>query len=62
MSITVVLADDLDVGLGLKDETQARTHHLLVVGQHHGDAHVPSLCSGRRARTAKPATAARRWS
>ena len=49
--------DDLDVGLGLEDETQARAHHLLVVGQHHGDAHVPSLGSGRRARTAKPPSA-----
>ena len=42
------LAHHFDVVLGLEDQAQSRAYHLLVVRQHHGDAHVPSVFALRR--------------
>ena len=48
------LADHLEVGLGLEDQTEARPHELLVVGQQHADAHARPSRSGSLAWTRKP--------
>ena len=48
------LADDLEVGLGLEDQAEARPHELLVVGQQHADCSCRAASSGSLAWTRKP--------
>ena len=47
------LADYLDVVLGVEDHREARSDHVLVVGEHNTDRHQ-GASSGIRAWTAKP--------
>lgn len=45
------LADDLEVGLGVEDDAEARAHERLVVDEQHARHPPTSLMRGIRART-----------